>query len=483
MHFHQLIRHLINWLWLIIACMIIVGIGVYAITDKMPRVYRAGTTFSVGLGSNSFNSSDQERLLGTYSQLATKEPILTTVISKLNLGLLPGDLQEHITVRTSRNTLLITLLVEDNDPVRAAAIANSIVETLDDQSRALLGNDRLIRQSVVQLIEPARPIRSPISPRVMRSSVIAAAFGGMLALGIVVLTGLLDHIVRSREQVEEMIGKPVLATIPIPGWHGLHGREPLSLTKPGSAVGETYRLLVARLDREALMGDGRTICVVSVGPDQGGGVVAANMAIEAARTGKQVILVDSNFRKPEQHRWFTCSGERGLGDLLMQHTAADVHDYVIETQVANLRLLPTGTAVEPFALGLTFEHLTHIWRQLRTHADLLIVDSAPLLAASEATVVAGSCDATLLITRAGETSLEQVRRAYEHLEDFRIMAAGIVITNVDAANVSLYSRRTILPTRKPITPTDKATQPATGMPIANRRLSSSYAEHMETHEH
>ena len=130
--------------WFIVTLSISAGVmGALLLLQTIDPLYVASTTFAVTVRSEQLDSDDQTRLINTYTQLITSQPVLDTVRINLKLNTNLRALEKQITVKNSQDTLLVEVTVKDTNPQQAALIANELVTVLVQQGRQLLGNDRI----------------------------------------------------------------------------------------------------------------------------------------------------------------------------------------------------------------------------------------------------------------------------------------------------------------------------------------------------
>lgn len=438
---------------------------------------------------NSILSS--ERLARTYAQLMLKRPVLVRVIADLQLNITPELLAERILVTPVRDTQLIIVNVEDSNPVLAAQIANRLVEVFIEQNRALqsarfddskrsleaeliklqtnidatqatldnlqgannstersrlqdvLAQYRASYTSILRSLEEVRlaeaqqtdnvsvaeeatPPMLPVRPRVLLNTVLAAMIGLILMAALVVLIEYLNDRITSSEDAVAVLQTSNLATI-----GHITGNEPsdmlVTLKNGNDYTAEAYQMLRVRLEIAQFEQPLQTLLITSGNPSEGKSTTAANLAVAIARSGKRVILVDTDLRRPALHRFFRHHNRFGVTTALVREKHDDLHHHMQSTRLENLLLLPSGPLPnDPTAL-LSSPRMAELTADLKQLADIVIFDSPPLLAVADATVLGHACDATLLVVMAGSTRGSSLRRAGELLKQAGITLAGVVL--------------------------------------------------------
>ena len=193
----------------------------------------------------------------------------------------------------------------------------------------------------VSIMDPAAPSSTPSYP--VRSQFLAAGIfmGALTGLGLAWLRDLLDHRIRTIEEMGEVMQLPVLGVLPYFG----DGREAsqagqLVAISPRSMAAETVRTLRTAIHFGLGGAHSKTFCITSPSPGDGKSTVASNLAIAMAQAGQRVLLIDADLRKPTQHNIFDVDPQRGLGSVLAERHP--VEEAIIPAVIDSLDLLPCG---------------------------------------------------------------------------------------------------------------------------------------------
>lgn len=435
-----------------------------------------------------------ERLARTYAELLVKRPVLEEVIAELDAPGDAGDLAERVQVRPIRDTQLIVVTVEDADPQRAADIANQIVAVFGEQNRALQSErfaeskrslegeiaklqadidatqadlaalsgaddaarrgqleDALVQYrgsyaavlrsleevrlaeaqltNSVNVVETATAPETSVRPRIWLNTALAAIAGLMLAIGLALLIEYLSDRVGTSEDVAAATHIGTLAAIG--RIDGVEASDKLvMLNDPFSLVSEAYQMLRVKMEIARFERPLHTLLVTSSGPGEGKSTTAANLALAIARSGKRVILVDTDLRRPSLHRFFRHANLRGVTTALVRDPSDSLYNHMIPTAMENLLLLPSGPVPSDPAVMVSSAKMSELIAELKTMADVVVFDSPPLLAVADATPLAHQCDATLLVVLAGATRTSQLRRACDQLLQAGVEPQGVVLNKV-----------------------------------------------------
>ncbi|MDA8237821.1 MAG: polysaccharide biosynthesis tyrosine autokinase [Chloroflexi bacterium] len=442
-----------------------------------------------------------QRISQTYANLATTGPILAQVIADAGLQVTPDEFRDAVTAEAARDSTLVTVTVQDGDPQRAADLANAIAAQMIAASGTVYGKnsqvegfissqteatqlqieetqaeiDRLtalplrtsaqdqqlaalnvqvatLRQSyaaLVQLsgssanaltvVDPATPPREPSSPRVLLSTLLAALVGLLIALGIAYTLEYLDDTVKSSEDVEAATGLATLGTVI--KMKGDGGRSEIyrlaTLLYPRGPAAEAYRTLRTNLEFAAVDEPVRTLLVTSSIPGEGKTTTASNLAVAFAQAGRRVILLDADLRKPGVHKVFDLPNVAGLTSLLRTDDVA-IDDVVQATEEERLQVITTGLLPPNPAELLGSNRMKTILERLVAAADLVIVDSPPLQAVTDAAILSAITDGTLLVIDAERTRRGAAGHGREALAKADARVLGVALNRISTRAGSNY---------------------------------------------
>lgn len=203
----------------------------------------------------------------------------------------------------------------------------------------------------------------------------------------------------------------------------------ITVTNPRSPIAEAYRTLRTNLDFSNLDKSLRALVVTSAGPDEGKSTTLANLAVTMAQGGKRVILVDCDLRRPTLHQLFGLKNNVGLTDMV-RDDAALANPPLQDVSVSNLQVMTTGPLPPNPAEVLGSKRMQEILAALLARADLVLLDAPPVIAVTDAAVLASKVDGVLLVVSAGKTKRDDARKAQAQLEKVNARVVGAVLNNV-----------------------------------------------------
>jgi len=294
----------------------------------------------------------------------------------------------------------------------------SVLEDLQSMHLARLQNTANLVQ-----IEAAFTLPDPIRPRILLNTIFGGMAGFLLAAGLVFLRETLNSTLKTPESVEQLLGVPVMGFVPKMQSKRMSARDVHVVHQPHSAISEAFRSLKVNLDFASLQEPIHTLLVTSSGCAEGKSTVAVNLAAILALSGKSVALVDADMRHPQVHHFFSIPNSDGLSSLF--HNPALVHSAGrIQSNLPNLRIFTSGDLPPNPAELLGSKKMDHILTELRKLADIVVIDSPPLLVA-DARILAGKVDAVLFVVWLGKTTAE---RAKASLALFKLAGARVIGT-------------------------------------------------------
>jgi len=202
----------------------------------------------------------------------------------------------------------------------------------------------------------------------------------------------------------------------------------VTLSDPSSQISESYRTLRMNLQFAALDAELRTLLVTSPGAGEGKSTTLANLAVTMAQVDQRVIIVDADLRRPYLHRLFDIPADQGLTTMMLEDAALE-NPPLYDTEVPGLRVLSTGTLPPRPADLLGSRRMEAVIHALAEHADMVIFDAPPVLAATDAVILSTKVDGVLLVVSAGETKREHAQQAVERLRKVNANVLGAVLNN------------------------------------------------------
>ena len=482
-----------HWAWLIILVGLLVGATSFFISIFMTPFYQSTTTVLLNTASAT-ESTDyssvmmSEQLTSTYSLMMTKDPVLSQVIEQLSLDNPLEDIKKWITVTPISDTQLIEVTVETPHPILSANIANAVVtvfaaqiqdiqaqrfsqskatleiqladiekqistysaqaestylteekaglETKITQYREMYSNLLLSYEqvrlaeaqsvsSIVQ-VEPATLNLIPVRPKVMQNTLLAAVAGILLTAGIIAVREAMDDTIKTPEEINRKFNLPVLGVI---NHHAHERKSPITLTNSRSPTAEAYRTLRTNVNYTSVDRPLRTLMVTSAEAGEGKTMTIANLGVVMAQNGKQVIIADCDLRHPRVHTYFGLTNQLGMSTLF-SNADMELSGIRQPTKVEHLTVVTTGSLPPNPAELMGSQRMRAILTLMSQAADVVLIDTPPTLAVTDAAALASSMDGVILVVCPGKTRTSALRQTLEQMRQVNAHVLGIVLNDV-----------------------------------------------------
>jgi receptor protein-tyrosine kinase len=313
-----------------------------------------------------------------------------------------------------------------------------------------------IPPNTIRNFDPSSPSPAPYKPVPTVNIGLGIITGMLLSVAIAFLIEKMDSSVRLPGHSRRLLNVPELGVIPSiegsatrAGWRqfarlSAYGNRHTELDPPAvlsfprggtqawqgaPEVAESFRVTLASLMRENGNGNRpQTILVTSPRPAEGKSTIASNLAVALAETGRTVLLVDADCRRPFLHKMFGVPNTWGLTNILSEDS--DNSDQLgIPTGFPGLTLVPNGPPPESVSRALYSPRLGKFFQRARAKVDLILIDAPPILEVADARVISEFADGAVLVLRSGNTARADALEAYQQLYDDGTVLLGTVLNN------------------------------------------------------
>jgi succinoglycan biosynthesis transport protein ExoP len=315
-----------------------------------------------------------------------------------------------------------------------------------------------LRSTNIRVVDPALAPASPSRPQKARNILLAVLVGLVGGIGLALFREYLDNTVKSPDDIEALTGLPSLAVVPsLPGLPSTQGRlsrlareaapqsatgprvELLSYIQPKSQISEAFRALRTSLLLSQADHPPQVILVTSALPREGKTTAAVNLAVTLAQLGDRTLLMDSDLRKPGIRRALNLTGGKEVG-LSSYLAGVSTLDEVLmpHPTINNLVALTTGPVPPSPADLLSSHRMREAITDLRHRFKFVVIDSPPVMAATDAVILSALTDGVLLVVRSGETPKEAFTRTRDLLAAVKCRLLGVVLNAVDSSAPDYY---------------------------------------------
>jgi capsular exopolysaccharide synthesis family protein len=316
-----------------------------------------------------------------------------------------------------------------------------------------------LRSSNIRIVDPAMVPSYPSRPAKARNVALAFVIGLVGGIGLALMREYMDNTVKTPDDIEKLARLPSLAVVPqfeatsngngpsgrqklLPGFSSNGHEKRMELVAqhlPKSQMSEAFRalrtsLLLSRADHPP-----QVILVTSALPREGKTTAAANLAVTLAQLGDKTIVVDADLRKPGVERLLNMTGGNypGLSSYLAGASSLDAV-VVPHPTIPNLAAIPTGPLPPNPADLLSSHRVAEAIAELRKSFKFIVIDSPPVMAATDAVILSVQTDGVLLVVRSGETPKEAFTRTRDLLISIKCNILGVVLNAVDSSSPDYY---------------------------------------------
>ena len=390
-----------------------------------------------------------KRVKNRYSEAAVREGMIRAALEK----------QKQEANQLNESAIEYSLLKRDVDSNRQ--LYEGLLQKLKE-AEVSAG----LRSSNIQIVDVAQVPATPSEPKILRNMLAAMFLGLFGGVTLAFLQERFDHTVRSVHQVQFLSQLPYLGMIPLGDPKALGGPTKLAvesnftgtlrqtdpmkivaISNPTSVQAESYRAVLNSI----LLGSGappQTILVTSAVTQEGKTTTSVNLAIVLARQGKRVLLVDADLRKPSVEKALGLDVRFGLGTLINGNgngnkTAPSFPDPIVSfPRIPNLFVLPAGPCAPTQFELISSDMVRDLLADWRERFDHIVIDTPPVLLASDAVRLSVQADSVILVVRYGYTPQDAVRRAQESLRLVNASVTGVILNGYDpdAAEFSYYGK-------------------------------------------
>lgn len=429
--------------WILIAASTLAGImvgGALAVLTK--PTYTAETQLFVAIQNSGSvqelqqgNTFSQARVQ-SYVRTVASPLVLQPAIDSLGLSVSPAELAQRVKASSVLNTVLISISVEDNSPVQAAATAqavgDSLIRAIDSLEKPKTGGTSPVSVSV---ITPATAPTSPSAPNTRLNLLLGLLVGLALGIGLAIVRSTLDTRIRGEADLRRVSDAPLLGGI---AFDQDAAKSPLlTQTAPQSPRAESFRQLRTNLQFANVAGQAKTVLITSSLPGEGKSTTATNLAIALAQAGQGVCLVDADLRRPMVSDYLGLDRNAGLTTALIGK--ADLMDLLQPWGADNLCVLTSGEIPPNPSELLGSASMNSLIGTLEAHFDIVIIDAPPLLPVTDAAVLSQHVGGVVVVVGTQKLRSQDLQKSLSALDLVGSNVLGVVLNRLPVKGPDAYS--------------------------------------------
>lgn len=356
-------------------------------------------------------------------------------VARSRLETLQASLDEITNTLQSENTVSIRLRELERESQASRRVYESYLERYQE-----IVDQESMNSTDARLVSYAQTPGFQVSPNLRIAVALAVLAGGFCGLVAGIAMELLDRSIRSRDEVEQKLGYPAIATIPTIGAHAMRSvakehRNPPSylVEKPMSAFTESLRVLRTVIVHSQLGSNSRVVAIASALPGEGKTTVALSLARVAALSGQKVIVVDCDLRKQSINKYIEQKPERGLLQVLSGETTWA--DAIVRDAKSSADILPVvSSSFSPIDV-FGSDSMELLLSELRQNYEIIVLDCPPLFAVAEARVICALADSVVLVARMGKSTIDALRLASDQIASAGGSLAGVALNRVPSGGL------------------------------------------------
>lgn len=430
---------------IILITILFIGIGYIYTTRFITPMYTSTTTLVLA-SNNEKNKSNttstaaevavNTKLVSTYSELIKSQKVLREVVADTGINITEEQLKKEISIESVSSTSLINISVEDKIPENSSKIANEIANVFTKKVAEIYNINN------VQIVNQAEIPQGPSNINHKKDIVIFGLVGILVSITYIIIANMFDTTIKSSEELDDIFGLPILASIPMYGKKSQKGndKELIVDKDPKSPISEVFRTLRANIQFMNTKKKSKVVLITSTVEGEGKSWIAANLAVTFAQAGKLTLLIDADMRKGRQYDIFNIKAKPGISNYLSgiinenkeknEDEINDIENYIQETQIKNLYVIPSGD-VPPNPSELLLSHkMKEVIKKLKEQCDVIIIDGTQCDLIADSLVLARLADTTIITTAYKQTKKENLRKVIEKIINVGGKNIGFVLNKV-----------------------------------------------------
>lgn len=402
-----------------------------ATTQLFVSIQNSGTVVELQQG----NTFSQARVQ-SYVKTVTTPVVLQPAIDALGLDVTSQELSKRVVASTDLNTVLINISVSDASPVRAAATAqavgDSLIKAIDSLEKPKTGGTSPVGLSI---ITPAEAPTTPSAPNTKLNLLAGLAAGVALGLCAAILRTTHDSRIRGESDLRRVTDAPLLGGI---AFDQDAVRKPL-LTQAGpqSPRAESFRQLRTNLQFANVAGSAKTVLVTSSLPGEGKSTTATNLAIALAQAGQTVCLIDADLRRPMVNDYLGLERDAGLTTALIG--AAEVNELLQPWGEDRLFVLTSGRIPPNPSEMLGSDEMKYLIERLEQAFDTIVIDAPPLLPVTDAAVLSQHVGGVVIVVGSQKLKNHDLEKSISALNMVGASILGIVLNRLPVKGPDAYA--------------------------------------------
>ncbi|MEU0562547.1 polysaccharide biosynthesis tyrosine autokinase [Dactylosporangium sp. NPDC006015] len=431
-----------RWKSVVATVLAAIAVGM-VLTARQTPWYEARTTLFVSAWADGGDAAKayqadllSQQKVKSYSVIVRDKRVMRSVIDKLDLTVTPDALAARVSTDTLEDTVLLTIRVTDTSPQQAQritdAVADEFIRLVPTLEATPDGSPSPVHVSVVS---PADLPGVPVSPRPLHNLALATLAGLLAGAALATVRHAMDTSIKTTEQAEEITGTSLLGVIPRnPDQTGI-----AAVTEEDSSGRQVEAYRQVQTSMQFMDADRRTkvVVVTSSVPAEGKSVTSCNLALSIAESGRSVLLIDADLRRPQAAGYLGVPSGAGLTSVLIGQ--AELDDVIQPWGDTSLSVLASGPVPPNPSKLIGSNHMRRLLDELRSRYDMVIIDTPPVLPVADAIVLSALSDGAIFVVRHGHTRRDQVCKATAALRRAEVDVLGFILNMTPRRTEDAYN--------------------------------------------
>lgn len=421
------------WLWLFLLTVVLAGVFFFRAYRSYQPVYTASATFTVESDTSSLYSSTSylnertaSQIVNTFPYILSSSLLQDMVAEDLGVDTVPGS----ISVETLGSTNMITVLVTSSDAEDAYLVLESVIEHYPEVAESVIGEVKMNMLDTTDIPESAS---NP--PSFRRSALKGALVGVAISFVILLIYAFTRNTIHEEDDFKKMLNVDCICAIPqiVFKKRGKEFRKDISIynKKISQTFLEAIRVLRARIEKDAKKNNLKVFLVTSAAPGEGKSTIAANIAMSLAMSGSRVVLVDCDLRNPSVRERLNME-EKGAGLYEVLTKKAKLEKVLTYSETYKMNVVPGGKPCNDASELLDSKEMQELLTTLKSVADYVILDTAPVGMLTDTAVLAESADAALFVVKQDYASCSSILEGIGELAESHIYISGCILNGAQA---------------------------------------------------
>ena len=361
-----------------------------------------------------------QELIDTYTQLIKSEKVIEQVKNNLNLNIPQTQISKNITVAQQDESTVLKVTVQSENAETAKIIAEEIPQVFFNEVKDLYALNS------AKVLDYPKLAKTPYNINPIKYGIIGALCGMIIAVLICFVKAMLNENIKTEADVEKHLKVPVLASI-----GRVSEKAKLVSLDPNSAFSEVFRVLISNIKYLKP----KIILVTSSCSGEGKSWVTSNLAVTYAKSGKKVLLIDSDMRRGKQHTIFNITNSKGLSNIIENGDAnINLAEYINESIIPNLDIITNGSAYIDYSKLLFSDSMEQIINIAKMQYQYIIIDGTPNSLVADDMMISNLVDSTMLVVKYDNTSSKELKKIKTRIERAGGNVMGVVLNKIPGIN-------------------------------------------------